>query len=107
MSTPDIELSAAPEAGPTPMRLGALLKQAGLVTDQTIEYALKIQKATNERVGNILLKLRLVTDTEIAKVLARQAGLPYLDLEGATPDAEALSQLPYAFAKRADILPVA
>src|SRR3972149_2780713 len=87
MSPPDIEPSAAPEAGPTPMRLGALLKQAGLVTDQTIEYALKIQKATNERVGHILRagavpdgKLRLAVaapqNARVRAQIGRYSSLP-------------------------------
>ena len=96
-----------PAGAPQSLPLGTLLKQAGLIKEPMIEYALKIQKATNERLGAVLLRLRMVTDDEIARVLARQTGLAYDDLDGATSDPTILKQIPYVFAKKTDMLPVA
>ena len=86
--------------------LGQLLKEKGLLTEEYLRFALLEQKATKERLGEILIRLGLVTETEIAQVLAEQAGLPFEDLQTVTPDPKALLKVPPAFAKQREILPI-
>ncbi len=66
-------------------RLGDILKHWGLLTDAQLEEALKISHGSHERIGNILSELGFVADTDVAKALASQAGLEYIDLN--EPDA--------------------
>jgi len=86
--------------------IGELLKEAGIVTEEMVSYALKIQKVTRERVGDVLQRLRFATDSEVARVVAQQSGLPYDHLEGFTAQAEALGQVPFAVAQKLGILPL-
>ena len=86
--------------------LGELLKEAGIITEEMIEYALVIQRVSRERLGDVLLRLRFTTDTEVARVLARQAGLPYDSLESFVPSPDALAQLPFAVAQKTGLLPL-
>jgi type II secretory ATPase GspE/PulE/Tfp pilus assembly ATPase PilB-like protein len=88
-------------------RIGDLLKDEGIITDQEIGLSLKEQRATRERVGDILLRLGLVTQTELAQAIAKQSGLEFLELRNYTPPKEALKSLPLAFAKDNALLPVA
>jgi type IV pilus assembly protein PilB len=88
-------------------RIGDLLKDEGIISDQEIGLALKEQKATRERVGDILLRLGLVTQTELAQAIAKQSDVEFLDLRNYTPPKEALKALPLAFAKDNALLPVA
>ncbi len=87
--------------------IGELLTEAGIINEEMIRYALQVQKVSKERLGEILLRLRFVTDTEIARVLSEQSGHPFTDLAGVLPEVEVLRQLPYNFAQRYDLLPVA
>ncbi len=86
--------------------IGQLLKERGLLTEEYIRFALLEQKATRERLGEILIRLGLVTELEVARVLAEQAGYPYEDLSTVTPDPKALLKVPPAFAKQREVLPL-
>lgn len=86
--------------------IGELLKEAGIVTDEMISYALKIQKVSRERVGDVLLRLRFATDTEVARIVAQQNGLPFDNLEGRLPQPEALAQVPFTVAQKLAVLPL-
>jgi type IV pilus assembly protein PilB len=86
--------------------LGELLKEAGIITDEMITYALTIQRVSRERLGDVLLRLRFTTDTEVARVLARQSGLAYVALDSFVPAPDALAQVPFTFAQKNGLLPV-
>ncbi|WP_457572959.1 GspE/PulE family protein [Desulfolithobacter sp.] len=86
--------------------LGQLLKEHGLVTEEQIRYALHEQKATGERLGESLTRLGLVTDTELARALARQSGYSYIDLRAFTPEKTTLQKLPVQAARQKKILPL-
>ncbi|OAQ20572.1 GspE/PulE family protein [Thermosulfurimonas dismutans] len=86
--------------------IGQLLKERGFITEEYIRFALLEQKATRERLGEILTRLGLVTELEVARVLAEQAGLPFEDLSTVTPDPKALLKVSPAFAKQREVLPL-
>ncbi len=86
--------------------VGQLLKDAGIITDEMIAYALTIQRVSRERLGDVLLRLRCVTDTEMARVLAKQTSLPYDPLDNYSMDADALGQLPFNVAQKLGLLPL-
>ena len=60
------------------MRLGTLLIEDGLLTDQQLVQALEIQKVEQLRLGEILISRLGVTEAEIARALSRQIQLPFL-----------------------------
>lgn len=86
-------------------RIGDLLAEAGAVGRESLAYALKIQAHGGGRLGDTLQSLRFVTDTEVARVVAQQHGLPYSELDAPTPP-EVLKLIPFAFAQRHLILPL-
>ncbi|WP_022853395.1 GspE/PulE family protein [Thermodesulfatator atlanticus] len=85
--------------------IGQLLKEKGYISDDHIKFALKEQEATKERLGEILVRLGIVTDFEVAVVLAEQSGLPFMELENLLPEKKALLQIPANFAREALVLP--
>lgn len=89
------------------LRLGDLLRQANIVTDEMINYALNVQKATGTRLGDTLKKLKLATDYDIATVLAKQASMGYTDLDAVTPEVGLLGNIPHDIAKKYEVLPIA
>ena len=86
--------------------IGELLKEAGFITDEHINYALRVQKAVRKRFGDILRDLGFVTDAEIALVVARQSGLEFIDLDAVSPSKDALSKVPKNFSTQNNILPI-
>ncbi len=86
--------------------IGQLLKEKGFITEEYIQFALLEQKATGEKLGEVLVRTGLVTDVEIAMVLAEQSGYPFLDISEIFPSQEALIKIPSSFAKKFSILPL-
>lgn len=85
--------------------IGQLLKEKGCLREEQIEFALKEQKATGERVGEVLTRLGIVTEFEMAQVLAEQSGLPFWDPRGVVPEPQALLKIPTGFARERTVLP--
>jgi type II secretory ATPase GspE/PulE/Tfp pilus assembly ATPase PilB-like protein len=61
-------------------RLGELLLEKGLIKENQLEVALKVQTLTGERLGEVLVKLGFISSRDLAQCLAEQHGLPYIDL---------------------------
>ena len=60
-------------------KMGEVLVDEGLVKDDQVQEALRRQRATGENFGEILVSMGFVTETDIAKTLVKQSGLPYID----------------------------
>lgn len=86
--------------------IGQLLKEKGFISEDYIQFALLEQKATGEKLGEVLVRTGLTTDLEIAMVLAEQSGLPFLDLSEISPSQEALNKISPSFARKYEVLPI-
>ena len=60
-------------------KLGELLIEAGKMREDQLNAALEMQKKNNKPLGDILVDIGLVKDEDIAFVLSKQYGLPYID----------------------------
>lgn len=60
--------------------LGKALVSKGHLSQERLDDALKEQQRTGQKLGQILLSNNYVTETQIARVLALQQGLPFVDL---------------------------
>jgi type IV pilus assembly protein PilB len=86
--------------------IGHLLLEAGRIDEEMLAYALKVQQVSRERLGDIMQRLRLVTDRDIAWVVAEQAKLEYHPMLVVTSSEEALAQIPSNFAQKHGLLPL-
>jgi CheY-like chemotaxis protein len=57
------------------MRIGNLLVEAGVISVKTLERALSIQKGSGKRLGALLKEMGIVTEEEVIESLARQCNL--------------------------------
>lgn len=97
--------SLPPSAGPRP-KLGEILVKAGVLTPERLEDALKYQAETKLRIGECLVRLGYVRDEDVVRAVARQAGMPFVDVrKGAIPP-ETLAKVPKDVALDNNILPV-
>ena len=61
-------------------RLGQILVDAGTITAEKLDMALREQSQTGEKLGMTLQRLGICSEKEIAKVLAGQAGVACVEL---------------------------
>ncbi|MEA2299223.1 MAG: glycosyltransferase XagB [Solirubrobacteraceae bacterium] len=90
-----------------PPRLGGLLLEYELATQDQIEAALEEQLRTACRLSEILVAAGVVSEEELLPVLAEQFGMPVIDLTGYEPDPAALEVLPEPLMRRAPCVPIA
>ena len=85
-----------------PKRIGQILKERGLLTEQEINLSIEQQKITGDLLGETFIKLGFVSAPEMAKALSEQAGMPYLNLHEYTISEDALKLVPKDVAERVD-----
>lgn len=64
----------------TRLRLGEILIQQGLITEDQLKQAMSAQAKQNGRLGEILIQLKIVDETNIITALAKQLNLPFVSL---------------------------
>jgi MSHA biogenesis protein MshE len=87
-------------ARPEKIRLGDLLVQQDVITDEQLKLALTAQKATGRKLGRVLVESGYCTEEGISKALARQLGAEFIDLKVFQPKPEFVKLLPEAQARR-------
>lgn len=88
------------------IRLGELLKSSGIISDEQLEAALKLQKQTKQRLGDILLEYNFITNAELIEALQMQLGIDYIDLTTVSIPVELTRFVPRKVAKERCIVPV-
>ena len=85
---------------PEKIRLGDLLIQQGLLTNEQLSLSLDEQKRSGRKLGRIVVEQGYVTEEAIARALARQLQTVFVDLKSFNPRKELISRLPEAQARR-------
>jgi hypothetical protein len=85
--------------------LGALLMRKGLVTNAELDRALE-QRESGELLGEALVRLRLCFEADIARVLAEQANVDFVDIGVTSVDYRAVELLPFQHAERLRAIPL-
>ena len=85
---------------PERIRLGDLLIQQGLLTDEQLKLALGEQKRSGRKLGRIFVDSGYVTEEGIGKSLARQLQAEFVDLRTFQPRPELIKLIPEAQARR-------
>jgi len=83
-----------------------MLTAAGLVTEAQLREGLAHQRNRGIRIGEALVQLGHVDETNLARVVAKQNGLPFVDLSKGTIPAPVLGRVPAELALEQGILPV-
>ncbi len=63
------------------IRLGELLVQEDIVSQDTINDALRIQVSGNKRLGSILLRMGALSSDQLADILSQQLEIPLVNIE--------------------------
>jgi type IV pilus assembly protein PilB len=87
-------------------RLGDLLIAEGLITREQLTSALAEQKASGHRLGYVLVKLGVIQELEVTKIIGRQYRMPAVDLSRFEVDPKILKMIPPEFAQKNIVLPL-
>lgn len=87
-------------------KIGELLIEAGLVTSEQIENALKIQKNKNKRLGKLLIELGYVDENHVAEALSKKFSFPIVDCSSYTITEQLLSIIPKETAEKKIVMPL-
>ena len=88
------------------MRLGDLLKAAGLIDEEQLQKALEIQKSTKQRLGTVLIDSGFITEQQFIDAMATQLGISFIDLTKTTIPTDMARILPKNIAKKHSVVPV-
>ncbi len=87
-------------------RLGEILIQEGLLTEEQCRQVLSEQSSSGHRLGYLLVKQGLVEENAITKVLARQYRMPAVDLSQFKVDPHISKLIPADMALKHTVLPL-
>ncbi|MDR7537070.1 MAG: type II secretion system ATPase GspE [Armatimonadota bacterium] len=88
------------------VKLGELLVEAGLITPVQLEQALQIQHRTGERLGRVLVAQGMATQEAIARAMASQLGLEYVNLKATAIPEDVLTLLPEELIRLYQVVPL-
>jgi hypothetical protein len=88
-------------------RIGELLMERGVLTQQQLDHVIKTKLGTTLRFGEIITELGYATEDQVTEALADQYGYETVDLSTVTPDPEALKLIPSSTAVSNLVLPLA
>lgn len=80
--------------------LGQILLQLGMVSQSQLADALAIQGRTGEHIGQILRDIGAINEIDLARGMAQQWGYPYLSLGETRIEPEVAKLIPHALARR-------
>jgi MSHA biogenesis protein MshE len=87
-------------ARPEKVRLGEILVQQKLLSEEQLNQALADQKRTGRKLGRVFVESAFVTEDQISGALARQLDIPYINLKFYNINAEVVRLLPETAARR-------
>ena len=82
------------------IRLGDLLVEKGLITEDQLMQSLAAQKKTGQKLGRTLISSGLVTEEQMLELLSTQLQVPFIDLKQYNYDAETIQIIPETLARR-------
>ena len=75
--------------------LGEILIKNGTLNQKDLSYVLSKKKITRQRLGNICIEEGLCSEEDVAKAIAEQFGMQYIDLDKEERDEELLKKAPF------------
>lgn len=89
------------------LRLGELMMQQGLISQDQLRIALIEQEQNNIPLGRQLVRLGFVSESMVRDLVAHTIGQESIDLSTVVADNDALRMVPEDFSRRYHLLPVA
>ena len=86
-------------------KLGEMLLEAGVIDDAQLRSALADQRRWGRSLGRTLVEMRLIAEDALVAVLAKQLGVPSIDLDRYEIPSHILALVPADVARNSRVLP--
>ena len=86
--------------------LGEILLNKGLITQEQLDEALKVQKNTTEQIGRILVDLGYLTERDVLRAHAEQLSIPFLEFDNVSVDEDVAKTIPQSVVQRYNAVPI-
>ncbi len=93
-------------ARPEKVRLGEILVQQKLLSEEQLQFALGEQKRTGRKLGRVFVENGLVSEEQISSALASQLQIPYINLKFYNVDPDTVRLLPETQVRRFRAIPL-
>lgn len=87
-------------ARPEKVRLGEILVQQKLLSEEQLQFSLGEQKRTGRKLGRVFVENGLVSEEQISGALAKQLNIPYINLKFYNINPDTVRRLPETLARR-------
>ena len=87
------------------LRLGDVLINGGVITQEQLEKALGLQKGTGRKLGEVLVDEGITTEEAIARALSSQLGIDMIEAQNVRISEEILKLIPVNVLKKNKVLP--
>ena len=91
---------------PVRKRLGELLVETGLLSEENLTRALSEQRTQRKKLGEVIVSLGMATEEEIAQALSIQLGIPLIDLANTPVEPQAIELIPEKVSRKHLIVPI-
>ncbi|MDE7104549.1 MAG: Flp pilus assembly complex ATPase component TadA [Ruminococcus sp.] len=90
-------------------RIGDYLVSQGLITEEQLQQVLEVQKESkgSKRFGDIIVELKIMSETNFTKALAGKLRVQYVDLDNIEINTDAVQKVPEALAKKHTVIAIA
>jgi type IV pilus assembly protein PilB len=91
---------------PGKKRFGDILVEGGLITVTQLQQALAFSKDQGVKLGNALQQLGIVDELAVARTLAKQLKIPFVDLGKIVIDPEVVKSIPEILARKYKVIAI-
>jgi type IV pilus assembly protein PilB len=88
------------------MKLGEILVNQGVISEDMLAQALEEQKTDGEKLGTTLIRMGFVSDAELLQALSKHFGVRAVDLKAKEPSDSVLKLLPGDIAAKYLVVPI-
>jgi type IV pilus assembly protein PilB len=87
-------------------RIGELLVEAGVLSQQQLEQALFAQRKDGRKLGQLLIELGFASEEQLTQTLSRQLSVPWVSLYHVDFSRSLLNLVPHAVAEKYSLVPI-
>jgi type IV pilus assembly protein PilB len=88
------------------LRLGNMLVESNLLTEEQLKMAMDFQKSVGGKLGAIIVKLGFIEDQTLTNFIARQQGFPVVNLDELVIPENLVKRVPRKLIEKHHIVPI-
>jgi len=88
------------------VQLGQMLEESGLVSPEQLKMAMDFQKSVGGKLGAIIVKLGFIEDATLTNFIARQQGIPVVNLEELVIPENLFKKIPRKLIDKHHVVPI-